>query len=220
MPLATIGVFLLWFGWYGFNGGSVLSTDLGSVSFVFLTTSLAGAAGILGAMLTSIAVLRNLDLTMMLKGAFAGLVGITAGTDQMGAFEAAIIGPIAGALVVAAVLTIDRLKVDDPVGEISVHRVCGMWGTRAVGIHGNLASREQLVSHLVGIACYGIFTVAFPVAVFGTLKATIGLRSAEDVERSGLDRHEHGISAYLGARGLGHGGHNKPGNEFHLDEAS
>jgi Amt family ammonium transporter len=136
MPLATIGVFLLWLGWFGFNGGSVLSADPALVSLTLVTTCIAAAAGIIGAMFATWTISKKPDLSMVLNGCLAGLVGITAGADQMGLGSSFLIGLIAGGLVVVSVMTIDKLKVDDPVGAISVHLVCGIWGTLAVGIFG------------------------------------------------------------------------------------
>ena len=201
LPLATIGVFLLWFGWYGFNGGSVLSADPGSLSYVFVTTSLGAAAGILGAMIATIAFMKHLDLAMVLNGVLAGLVGITAGADQIGTFDAALIGFIAGALVVASVLFIDKkLKIDDPVGAISVHLVCGIWGTLAVGIFGNLASPAQFTSQVIGVVSVGTFCALFAFVLFTIIKFVSGLRVSPEVEITGLDHHEHGISGYRGFR--------------------
>jgi len=196
MPLATIGVFLLWFGWFGFNGGSVLSADAGSVSLVFVTTSLAAAAGAIGAFLTSFFIIKKHDLTMSLNGILGGLVGITAGADQMGVWDAVIIGVIAGALVVFAVYLFDKLKLDDPVGAISVHLVCGIWGTLAVGLFGKMAGGSQILSQLLGIASVGVFCFASAFLIFFILKVTIGLRVSEEEETEGLDVHEHGMSSY------------------------
>ena len=134
MPLAAIGVFLLWFGWYGFNGGSVLSADPGSVSYVFVTTSLSAAAGIVGSLLASVFYLKTNDLSMILNGSLAGLVGITAGADVISPMNAIYVGLISGMLVVFSIIFFDKIKIDDPVGAISVHLVCGIWGTLAVGI--------------------------------------------------------------------------------------
>ena len=201
LPLATIGVFLLWFGWYGFNGGSVLSADPGSLSYVFVTTSIGAAAGILGAMVATIVFIKHLDLAMMLNGALAGLVGITAGADQIGTFDAVVIGFIAGALVVASVLFIDKkLKIDDPVGAISVHLVCGIWGTLAVGIFGNLASPAQFASQVIGVVSVGTYCALFAFVVFTVIKSIVGLRVSPEVELEGLDHYEHGISGYRGFR--------------------
>ncbi len=196
MPLATIGVFLLWFGWYGFNGGSVLSADPGAVSHVFVTTTLAAAAGAIGALVTALVVIRSNDLSMVLNGILGGLVGITAGADQMGITDAILIGFISGILVVVAVVAIDRVKLDDPVGATSVHLVCGIWGTLAVGLFGNLASGAQVISQLIGIVCIGAFCFAFAFAVFYVLKITLGIRVSEEEEIEGLDIGEHKMEAY------------------------
>ena len=196
MPLATIGVFLLWFGWYGFNGGSVLSADPGLVSLVFVTTSLAAAAGAIGALITALIVVRSNDLTMVLNGILGGLVGITAGADVMGVTEAIIIGLIAGALVVLAVVGFDRAKLDDPVGATSVHLVCGIWGTLAVGIFGANAGVSQFLTQLIGVGCVGIFCFASALLIFYVLKATIGIRVSEEEEIEGLDIGEHKMRAY------------------------
>ena len=134
MPLATIGVFLLWLGWFGFNGGSVLNADPGAISYVCVTTSLAAAAGAIASIIVSWVVLKKPDLSMALNGILAGLVGITAGADSVGLFPSIFIGAIAGALVVFAITFFDKIKIDDPVGAISVHGVCGIWGTLAVGL--------------------------------------------------------------------------------------
>ena len=196
MPLATIGVFLLWFGWYGFNGGSVLSADPGLVSLVFVTTSLAAAAGAIGALITALIVVRSNDLTMVLNGILGGLVGITAGADVMGATDAIIIGLVAGALVVVAVVAFDRAKLDDPVGATSVHLVCGIWGTLAVGIFGANAGMPQFLTQLIGVIAVGIFCFAASLLIFYVLKATIGIRVSEEEEIEGLDIGEHQMRAY------------------------
>lgn len=147
MPLAAIGVFLLWFGWFGFNGGSVFFADPGAVSLVFVNTMLAACAGVLGAAFACKFALNQPDLSMVLNGALAGLVGITAGADQMSPASAIAIGFIAGSIVVGSVVLFDKIiKIDDPVGAISVHLVCGIWGTLAVGLFGNLSSGTQVVS--------------------------------------------------------------------------
>jgi Amt family ammonium transporter len=196
IPMATIGVFLLWFGWYGFNGGSVLSADPGVVSLVFVTTTIAASAGAIGALVMSRILFKTNDLTMVLNGILAGLVGITAGADQMGVASSMGIGLIAGGLVVCAVVMFDRLKIDDPVGALSVHLVCGIWGTLAVGLFGNLASGAQIVSQLIGIASVGIFSFSFAFLLFLALKHTLGVRVSEAEEIDGLDIHEHGMHAY------------------------
>ena len=136
MPLATIGAFLLFLGWFGFNGGSVLSADPGLVSLVFVTTAMAGCAGGLAAMAASWLFLKKPDLSMALNGLLAGLVGITAGADVISPMASIIVGAVAGVLVVLSVVALDKAKIDDPVGAISVHGTCGIWGTLAVGIFG------------------------------------------------------------------------------------
>lgn len=196
IPLATAGVIILWLGWFGFNGGSVLSADPAGTSLTLVTTCLAAAAGGIIAAFVSMLKFKNLDLTMFLNGILGGLVGITAGADQMSPTDAIIIGAIAGAIIVFAVSLIDRLKLDDPVGAIAVHLVCGIWGTLAVGIFGALASVQQFLSQLIGVAAYaGICIVSSYIIIF-TLKKTIGIRVSEREELEGLDAHEHGMDAY------------------------
>ena len=134
MPLAAIGVFILWLGWYGFNGGSALSADPKAVSYVFVTTTLAACAGAVASIVGSWVLLKKPDVSMALNGILAGLVGITAGADTVGEESSIVIGAIAGVLVVVSILFFDKIKIDDPVGAISVHGICGMWGTVAVGI--------------------------------------------------------------------------------------
>ncbi len=194
LPLAAIGVFLLWFGWYGFNGGSVLSADPELISLVFVTTSLAAAAGVMGAMFLSWIVFKKPDLSMILNGSLAGLVGITAGADVISPFWACVVGFIAGLIVVASVLFFDKYaKVDDPVGAISVHLVCGIWGTLAVGI---FAADFSFITQLIGVVAYGVFTVVCALILFLLIKVIMGLRVSEEEERMGLDLGEHGMMAY------------------------
>ncbi len=196
MPLATIGVFLLWLGWFGFNGGSVLSANPGAVSLTLVTTCLAAAAGGVSSTIASWVVIKKPDLSMALNGILAGLVGITAGADQMAALSSVLIGGIAGVLVVFSVIFFDKVKIDDPVGAISVHLVCGIWGTLAVAFFGKLAGTAQLISQLKGIAAVGAFSFAFALILFVALKATIGLRVSPEEETEGLDIGEHGNEAY------------------------
>ncbi|HAR67746.1 MAG TPA: ammonium transporter [Lentisphaeria bacterium] len=196
LPLATIGMFLLWLGWFGFNGGSVLSAEPGATSLVLVTTSLAAAAGVVSAMVASWIVQKTPDLTMILNGALAGLVGVTAGADQVSPTAAIIIGLVSGVLVFFSVLGIDRiLKIDDPVGAISVHLVCGMWGTLAVGIFN---SNFSVFTQLKGIIATAVFCVTFSVIVFGLLKILIGIRVSEKEELRGLDISEHAMESYGG----------------------
>ncbi len=195
LPSATIGCFLLWLGWFGFNGGSVLSANPELTSLVLVTTCLAAAAGGLGAMLTYTFFSNKPDLSMALNGILAGLVGITAGADVMTPNTAVIIGLIAGAIVVVSVINIDKLKIDDPVGAISVHLVCGVWGTLAVGIF-STNPEHGFLTQLVGVLCYGVFSLACAAGLFYGIKATMGLRVAEEEEIEGLDLGEHGMHAW------------------------
>jgi len=194
MPLATIGVFLLFLGWFGFNGGSVLSADPIMVSFVFVTTALAGFAGGLAASFTSWILLKKPDLSMALNGMLAGLVGITAGADSIAPWYAVLVGVIAGVLVVVSVLAFDKIKIDDPVGAISVHGICGNWGTIAVGLFGSGA----LLTQVIGTLAVSIFSFVTALIVFGLVKAVMGLRVSPDEEEEGLDIGEHGQEAYPG----------------------
>ncbi len=195
-PLAVIGVFLLWIGWFGFNGGSVLSADPELISLVCVTTCLAAATGGIGGMLAALFAFKRFDLGMALNGVLAGLVGITAGADQMSPNEALLIGLIAGVLVVYSVIFLDKLKLDDPVGAVSVHLVCGIFGTLAVGIFGNMASGEQFVKQLVGVLAFGVPCFSITLLLFFILKSTIGIRVSAEHEKSGLDSHEHGMRGY------------------------
>ena len=195
VPLAVIGVFLLWLGWFGFNGGSVLSADPDKVSYVLVTTSLAASAGGLFGFLTAYFSFKRMDLGMMLNGILAGLVGITAGADVVTINSSLLIGAIAGVLVVLSSLFMDRLRLDDVVGAVSVHLTCGVWGTLAVGLF-SIDPSHTFWKQLVGVGSYAL--IAFPVAflIFYTLKNTIGLRVSEEHEQKGLDSHEHGIRGY------------------------
>jgi Amt family ammonium transporter len=195
MPLVTIGVFLLWLGWFGFNGGSVLSADPGMVSYVLVTTCLAAAAGIAGSMATSWTLQRKPDLTMVLNGCLAGLVGITAGADVVSVRVAILIGLICGAVAVVSVMLFDKAKLDDPVGAMTVHLVCGVLGTLFVGL---FSKEYSFLTQLIGVLAYG--AVCFPAAllIFGILKATVGIRVSEEEELKGLDIGEHAMEAYSG----------------------
>ena len=194
-PLATIGVFLLFLGWFGFNGGSVLSADPLLVSLVFVTTAIAAVAGAIGTIITSWIVIKKPDLSMALNGILAGLVGITAGADSVTPGSALIIGLIAGVLVVFAILFFDKIQIDDPVGAISVHGICGIWGTVAVGI---FSADHNPVTQLIGTLAIGAFAFVFSLIFFGILKATLGVRVSEEEESIGLDLSEHGEEAYTG----------------------
>ena len=198
MPLAAIGAILLWFGWFGFNGGSVLSADPGLIGYVIVTTALAAAAGGITTIAVAWFVTKKPDLSMALNGILAGLVGITAGADQMTILGAVIAGGIGGAIVVFAILFFDNLKIDDPVGAISVHGVVGMWGTVAVGLPFLTmeGAGAPILVQLIGTLAISGFAFAFSLIVFGILKATIGVRVEEEEEVKGLDVAEHGIPAY------------------------
>lgn len=200
LPMAAIGVFLLFVGWFGFNGGSVLSADPLAVSYVFVTTALGGTSGALLATLTSWVAMKKPDLTMSLNGLLAGLVGITAGADVIGIWSAALIGAIAGILVVFAVLFFDKLKIDDPVGAISVHGVCGIWGTLAVGIFGsNIVEGVETIHFLpqvIGAFSVCLYSLLVGLGLAAAVKYTMGIRVTEDEEFGGLDLQEHGMEAY------------------------
>ena len=197
MPLATLGVFLLWFGWFGFNGGSVLSADPELVSLVFVNTTLAAAMGAIGAFFVSKILFKVFDLGMVLNGILGGLVGITASADGVSIPASLIIGLIAGALIPLSVRFFDRVKVDDPVGATSVHLVCGVWGTIAVALFGNYGDGVGgLKVQLLGIAAIGLFTFAFSFIVFLVLKYTVGIRVEAKEEEIGLDIMEHQAAAY------------------------
>lgn len=196
VPLAVIGVFLLWLGWFGFNGGSVLSADPGATSLVLVTTCLAAAAGAIGGTVMAYFMFDRLDLGMALNGILAGLVGITAGADQMSPWEAMIIGLIAGGIVVLSAVGLDKLKLDDCVGAVSVHLTCGVWGTLAVGLFGAKAGMSQLLYQLAGVAAAGVAAFGSAFLIFFVLKSVWGIRVSAEHEASGLDSHEHGIRGY------------------------
>ncbi len=197
MPLATIGVFLLWLGWFGFNGGSVLSADPGATSFVLVTTCLAAAAGIISAGFTSLFKNGNLDLSMALNGSLAGLVGITAGADVVTPLGSIIIGLIAGVIVVFSVSFFDAIKLDDPVGAISVHLMCGIWGTVAVGIF-STNPEHTLTAQLIGIVAIGAWCLIWAFTLFFAVDKIFGLRVSREEEIKGLDLSEHGMESYSG----------------------
>jgi len=200
MPLATIGVFLLFLGWFGFNGGSVLSADPAGISQVFVTTALAACGGGLASIFISWVVLKKPDLTMALNGILAGLVGITAGADVIGAWGAVLVGLTSGIIVVFSIIFFDKIKIDDPVGAISVHGVCGVWGTLCVSIFGlNSLTEAAGITfgvQLLGAASVSIFSFVFSLVVFLAIKAILGIRVSEEEEFEGLDISEHGQEAY------------------------
>ena len=197
IPLSAAGVLILWLGWFGFNGGSVLSADPANTSLVLVTTCLAAAAGGLGASFVSTLAYKNLDITMFMNGILGGLVGITAGADQMGPTDAIIIGAIGGAVVVLGVAFLDKCKLDDPVGAIPVHLFAGIWGTLAVGIFGASASFDQFMVQLASLGIVGAFCVVGALIIALTVKSIIGLRVSAEEEEQGLDISEHGTKAYF-----------------------
>ena len=200
IPLASAGVLILWLGWFGFNGGSVLSADPELTSLTLVTTCLSAAAGGVSSALFSNILYKNFDLTMFMNGILGGLVGITAGADQMGPTEAILIGLIAGIFIVLGVALVDKLKLDDPVGAIAVHLICGVWGTLAVGIFGAMAGLNQFLIQLIGVAIVGAFSVISSLIILYIIKVTIGLRVDPDEEMKGLDLSEHGMDAYADFR--------------------
>jgi len=203
MSIATLGCLILWIGWFGFNPGSELAASE-AVPFIAVTTNLAAAAGAIAATTTSWIISGKPDLSMVINGILAGLVGITAGCAGVNYIGAVIIGLVAGILVVFSVLFFDSIKIDDPVGAISVHLVCGAWGTFATGLFltdGGLffgGGPAQLGVQILGILSIGGFTVLMSSIFWLALKAILGLRVSEEEEVNGLDISEHGMEAYNG----------------------
>jgi len=197
IPLSAAGVLILWLGWFGFNGGSVLSADPANTSLVLVTTCLAAAAGGIGAAFFSNLLYKNLDITMFMNGVLGGLVGITAGADQMGPTSAIIIGAVGGIIVVLGVALLDKCKLDDPVGAIPVHLFAGIWGTLAVGIFGASASFDQFMVQLASVGIVGVFCVIGATLITLLVKSLTGLRVSEKEESAGLDIAEHGTKAYF-----------------------
>ena len=196
IPLSAAGVLILWLGWFGFNGGSVLSADPSLTSLTLVTTCLAAAAGGIGAAVLSRVLYNNLDLTMFMNGVLGGLVGITAGADQMLPTSAIFIGLIAGGIVVLSVALLDKCKLDDPVGAIPVHLFCGIWGTLAVGIFGEMAGFDQFMIQLACVGITGVFCIILGTIITLFVRAVAGLRVDEKEEVQGLDIAEHGTRAY------------------------
>jgi Amt family ammonium transporter len=197
MPLATLGTLILWMGWFGFNGGSVLKLgDIGnanSVAVVFVNTNAAAVGGALSALVVSMLLFRKADLTMVLNGALAGLVAITAEPSTPTPLQATIFGAIGGVLVVASIIGLDKVKIDDPVGAISVHGTVGLFGLLIVPLTKDSAT---LVGQLAGAATIFVWVFVGSLIVWGILKATIGIRVTEEQEYEGVDRSECGIEAY------------------------
>ena len=195
IPLSVIGVFLLWLGWFGFNGGSVLSGEPAATSLVLVTTCLAACTGGLGAFFTAYFIFKRLDLGMVLNGILAGLVGITAGADVIPVPISLFVGLVAGVLVVFSAILLDRLELDDVVGAVSVHLTCGIWGTLAVGLF-STNPEHTFVSQLIGVVICGVAAFGAAYLIFFVLKKVRGIRVSEEHEIEGLDSHEHGIRGY------------------------
>ncbi len=197
LPLATLGTFILWLGWFGFNGGSELKvSDVGSanaVAQVFTNTNLAAAGGVIAAMIVSKLTFGKVDLTMVLNGALAGLVAITADPASPSALLATFIGAIGGVIVVFSILGFEKIKIDDPVGALSVHGVAGIWGVLAVLLSNDSAT---LGGQLAGLALIGGFVFVASLIIWLILKAVMGLRISEEQEEEGVDSVECGMEAY------------------------
>lgn len=197
MPLATLGTFILWLGWFGFNGGSQLAlgsgADAAAISNIFINTNMAAAAGVVAAMVASNALYGKVDLTMALNGAIGGLVSITAEPLTPSIPSAVFIGAVGGILVVLTVPLLDKLKIDDVVGAIPAHLVCGIWGTLIVPLTNGDASYSV---QAIGVVSVGVFTMATSTILWSILKAVMGIRIEDDDEVLGLDKSELGIEAY------------------------
>jgi len=200
LPLGAAGVLILWLGWFGFNGGSVLSADPTLTSLTLVTTCLAAAAGGVSAAFFANLFYKNYDITMFMNGILGGLVGITAGADLMSPTDSILIGIFAGIFVVLGISFIEKLKLDDPVGAIAVHLICGIWGTLAVGCFGDLAGIDQFFIQLSGIGIIGAFCVISSFILLFIVKAITGLRVSEEEEKKGLDLSEHSMEAYADFR--------------------
>jgi len=218
ISLATLGVLVLWFGWFGFNPGSTMAANPEAISHVAMTTNLAAAMATLTATIASWLILKKPDLSMIMNGCLAGLVAITAPCAFVSVPSAAIIGAVAGALVVVAVLGFDKLKIDDPVGALSVHLVNGVFGTLAVGLFADKSvaaaigtdsdalrngflvdgSLGQLGAQALAVAAVGAFVFGGTLAIWAVIKALMGLRVTKSEEMEGLDIGEHGMEAYAG----------------------
>jgi Amt family ammonium transporter len=215
MAYTTLGVLILWFGWFGFNPGSTLSVDFGGVgffSYVALNTNIAAAAGVLGAVVTSWIVIKKPDLSMMLNGAIAALVAITAACAFVAPWGAILIGFVAGVIVVFGVLLVEKVRIDDPIGALAAHGMAGIWGTLALGFltvpelaeklatgKGGLfygGGLHQLGIQALGLAAVGAFTFTASFLVLWLFKATFGIRTEPEVESAGLDVSEHGMWGY------------------------
>jgi Amt family ammonium transporter len=197
LPMATLGTFILWMGWFGFNGGSVLKlgdiANSNTVAMVFLNTNAAAAGGVVAALILARILFGKADLTMILNGALAGLVAITAEPTTPSALEATLIGAVGGVIVIFSIVTLDKLKIDDPVGAISVHGVVGLWGLLAVPLTNEGAS---FVGQIVGALTIFVWVFFASLAVWFLLKKTMGIRVSEEEEYDGVDQSECGLEAY------------------------
>ena len=200
--MAALGVFILWFGWFGFNPGSEAAAD-GAIGHIAMTTNLAAASGAVITMIVTWFKYKKPDVSMTLNGALAGLVGITAGCANVSMSGAIAIGAVAGVIVVFSVEFVERvLKIDDPVGAVSVHGVCGAWGTLAVGLFATDSGLfygggfAQLGTQAIGVLAVMIWTLVTAFILFTVIKRTVGLRVEANEEMEGLDLHEHGSEAY------------------------
>jgi len=207
LPLATLGTFILWMGWFGFNGGSVLATasveSANSVAIVFMNTNAAAAGGLIVALIVAKVLFGKADLTMALNGALAGLVAITAEPSTPSALQATLFGGIGGALVVFSIITLDKMKIDDPVGAISVHGVVGLLGLLLVPVTNDGSSFS---GQLIGAATIFVWVFGTSLIVWGVLKAVMGIRVSEEEEYEGVDVAECGMEAYpefVGSKGSG-----------------
>lgn len=202
LSLATIGTFVLWFGWFGFNPGSTMAADFSAIAKIATTTNMAAAAGAFSSMITAWILLKKPDLTMILNGCIAGLVAITAPCAFVSVPSSIVIGLVAGVLVVLSVLFFDRIKIDDPVGAISAHLVNGIWGTFALGLFHETdglftaGATKQLLNQIIGIIAVGAFTFTASSIFWLIIKAIIGIRVSPEEELEGLDIGEHGQQCY------------------------
>lgn len=199
LPLATLGTFILWLGWFGFNGGSQLALgtidDAASVAKIFVNTNMAACGGVVTAIILTQVLYKKVDLTIVLNGAIGGLVSITAEPLAPAIWQSILIGSVGGVIVTLAVPLLDRLKIDDVVGAIPAHLFCGIWGTLIVPLT-NKGDNISYINQLIGVVSIGVFVFVISFAVWYALKLTMGIRATTDQERVGLDKSELGLEAY------------------------
>ena len=212
MPLVTLGGFILWLGWFGFNPGSTMAADAGAIARIAVTTNLAASAGVVASSVTSRTLFGKADLSMSVNGALAGLVAITAPCANVTPLGAVIIGLAAGFIVCVAIPFLDKIKIDDPVGAVSVHLVCGVFGTLALGLFAAPSIDEGvvglfygggaglLIKQLAGVVAVGVFTFVLSFILWQAVKAVVGVRVSAEDELAGLDISEHAMEAYAGER--------------------